>query len=66
MTYTGMSYECEIGVSDAGHSESGDMEDGVILDVSSFSFHVFSLLLYFFGSRRTINGVGTSVYHLPR
>jgi len=32
-----MSYECEIGWSDAGHSGSGDMEDGVTLDVPSFS-----------------------------
>ena len=32
---------------DAGHSGSGDMEDGVTLDVPSFSSLLFSLLLYF-------------------
>jgi hypothetical protein len=40
MTYTW--YECEIGWSDAGHSGSGDMEDGVTLDVSSFSSLLFT------------------------
>jgi len=33
----GTSYECETEWSDAGHSGSGDMEDGVTLDVPSFS-----------------------------
>jgi hypothetical protein len=36
-----MSYECEIGLSDAGHSGSGDMEDGVTLNVASFSSLLF-------------------------
>jgi hypothetical protein len=39
-----MSYKCEIGWLDAGHSGSGDMEDGVTLDVPSFSSLYFLLL----------------------
>jgi hypothetical protein len=35
-------------LSDAGHSGSGDLEDGVTLYVPSFSFLLFSLLLSFF------------------
>jgi hypothetical protein len=42
------------------------MEDGVTLDVPSFSFLIFSLLLYFFGSRPSTNGVGMGFYHLLR
>ena len=45
-----MSSVCEIGWSDAGHSRSGDMEDGVPLDVRSFSVLQFCLLLYFIAS----------------
>jgi hypothetical protein len=36
---------CEIGWSDAGHSGSGDMEDGVTFDVPSFPSLPFTLLL---------------------
>jgi len=40
-----------IGRSDAGHSGSGDMEEGVTLDVPSFSsLRFISLLPYFFTS----------------
>jgi len=35
------------------------MEDSVTLDVPSFSFLQFCLLLYFFGSRPSTNGVGS-------
>jgi len=42
------------------------LEDGVTLDVPSFSSLLFSLLLYFFGSRPSTNGVGTGFYHLRR
>ena len=52
--------------SDAGHSGSGDMEDGVPLDVSCFSSLLLSLLHYFFGSRPSTNGVRTGFYHLRR
>jgi len=42
-----MSYKCKIGWSDAGHSGSGDMEDGVTLDDPSFSsLHFFTSLLF--------------------
>jgi len=45
----GTSYKCEIGWSDAAHSGSGDMEDGVTLDVPSSllfsSGYFFTLLL---------------------
>jgi len=42
------------------------MEDGVTLDVPSFSSPLFSLVLNFFGSRPSKNGGGTGYYHLQR
>jgi len=43
------------------------MNDGVTLDVPSFSsLFLTSLLVYFFGSRPSTNGVGTGFYHLRR
>ena len=67
MTYTRYKLGVRDSWSDAGHSGSGDMEDGVTLDVPSISSLVFtSLLHYFFGSRPSTNGIGTCFYHLQR
>jgi len=46
MTYTWFKLQVQNWWSDAGHSGGGDMEDGVTLDVPSFSFPS----LYFFTS----------------
>jgi len=56
-----MSHEWEIGLSDVGHSGSGDMDDGVTLDIPLFSSLLFTS--YFFGSRPNTNGVGTGFNH---
>jgi len=53
-------------LSDARHSATRDMEDGVALDVSSFSSPDFSLLLYFVRSQPNTHGIGTNFYHLQR
>jgi len=42
------------------------MEDGVTLDVPSFSFLLLSLLLFLFGSRLSTNRVGMGFDHLRR
>jgi len=62
----GMSHECNIGWSDAGHSRSGDMEDGVTLDVPSFAFLFCSVHLYFFRSRPSTNDISMGYYHHRR
>ena len=62
-----MSYECKIGWSDAGLSGSGDVEEGVILDVPSILFSsLYFLLYYILQSGPRTNGISIGFIHLRR
>ena len=57
-----MSSQCRTGRSDARHSGSGDIEEGITLDVPLFSSLLFTSC--FFRSWPSRNGVGMGLHHL--